>query len=81
MPEIKLVSGETVKDIRLSVFASEQGYPEDKVFDDKENSKGQSGCRYNRKTLDKKYNEKMDEIYKEESEWYLTHCINLFNGS
>lgn len=50
-------------------------------FDDKENSKGQSGCRYNRKTLNKKYKEKMDEIYKEESEGYIDYCTSLFNGS
>ena len=44
MSAIKLVSGETVKDIRFSVFASEQGYPEDKVFDDKENSADFLAC-------------------------------------
>ena len=44
MSGIKLVSGETVRDIRLSVFASEQGYPEDKVFDDKENSADFLAC-------------------------------------
>lgn len=25
--------------------------------------------------------EELNEIYKEESEWYINHCTNLFNGS
>lgn len=44
MSEIKLVPGETVKDIRIAVFAGEQGYPEDKLFDDKENSADFLAC-------------------------------------
>lgn len=44
MSEIKLVTGEAVKDIRISVFACEQGYPEDKLFDDKENSADFLAC-------------------------------------
>ena len=44
MSEIKLVTGETVKDIRITVFAGEQGYPEAKLFDDKENSADFLAC-------------------------------------
>lgn len=38
MSEIRLAAGETVSEIRKQVFVCEQGYPEDKLFDDKENS-------------------------------------------
>ena len=44
MSEIKLVTGETVKDIRVTVFAGEQGYPEAKLFDDKEISADFLAC-------------------------------------
>lgn len=38
MSGIRLVTGEAVSGLRKQVFASEQNYPEDKLFDDKENS-------------------------------------------
>ena len=38
MSEIRLVSSETVSEIRKEVFTVEQGYPSDKLFDDKENT-------------------------------------------
>lgn len=44
MPEIKIVNGEAVKEIRKTVFSVEQGYPEDKLFDDKENSADFLAC-------------------------------------
>ncbi len=38
MSEIKLVEGSAVAQLIQTVFAAEQGYPADKLFDDKENS-------------------------------------------
>ena len=38
MSEIRFVAGEIVSELRKQVFVSEQNYPEDKLFDDKENS-------------------------------------------
>ncbi|MBR3869816.1 MAG: GNAT family N-acetyltransferase [Clostridia bacterium] len=46
MSEIRIVKGETVSDLRKEVFALEQGYPEDKLFDDKENSADFLACFY-----------------------------------
>lgn len=31
--------------------------------------------------LDEPTKKELDEIYKEESEWYINHCTNLFNLS
>ena len=38
MSEIRIVKGDLVSNLRKDVFSFEQGYPEDKLFDDKENS-------------------------------------------
>ncbi len=38
MSEIKLIAGEAVSELRKQVFVDEQGYPLDKLFDDKENT-------------------------------------------
>ena len=38
MADIRLVAGEAVSELRKQVFAAEQGYPADKLFDNKENS-------------------------------------------
>ena len=36
MADIRLVNGEDVRDLRISIFADEQGYPEEKLFDEHE---------------------------------------------
>ena len=44
MSEVRIVKGETVSDLRKEVFVSEQGYPENKLFDNKENSADFLAC-------------------------------------
>ena len=38
MFKIKNISGDAVRDLRIAVFSLEQGYPAEKIFDEKENT-------------------------------------------
>ena len=40
MSEIRVVNGDEVRNLRISVFADEQGYPVEKLFDEYDNTAG-----------------------------------------